>query len=109
MDRISQAIEAHERDLSARPPDRRRGLIELWKQFRPGSPAEPVINLALQLIEDGTSNEVELGFYILMGLGLADASLLSHLRALTHHRTLRPGSFRPVPSIKIRCSDNSRS
>ncbi len=43
MNRITQAIEAHERDLSKRPADRRRGFLELWRQFRRSSPAEPVI------------------------------------------------------------------
>jgi hypothetical protein len=87
MDPIARSIEAHEQDLAQHPGDRRAGLIELWKQFRRGSPAGPVIKLSLEVIEDGTVNEVELGFSMLMGLGLTDASLLSHLRALANHRS----------------------
>jgi hypothetical protein len=43
--------------------------------------------LAIQLVEDGTSKEAELGFYVLMDLGLCDGSLLSHLRGLAKHRS----------------------
>jgi hypothetical protein len=87
MSWTAQVIEAHERDLSRRPGDRRGKLIEIWKHCRSRNSAEPTINLALQLVADGTANEVELGFYVLMDLGLADASLLSHLGRLAKHRS----------------------
>ncbi len=84
---ISEAIEAHERDPSLAPGDKRATLLERWKQFHRGGPSEPVINMALQVVEDGRVNEVTLAFYVLMDLGIADASLLSHLRALARHRS----------------------
>ncbi len=86
---ITEAIEAHERDPSLAPGDKRAALLERWKQFHQGGPSEPAIALALQVVEDGTANEVALAFYILMDLGMADASLLSRLGALARHRSAK--------------------
>jgi hypothetical protein len=87
MNWIQQVIGAHERDLAKRPDKRREELIGKWRGYQTDGLAQPAIDLAIQLAEDGTANESELGFYILMDLGLSDASLLYPLRQLTMHRS----------------------
>jgi hypothetical protein len=43
--------------------------------------------MALQLVEDGNANEVELGFYVLMDLALTEPSLRCHVSHLANHRS----------------------
>jgi hypothetical protein len=81
-----QVIGAHKRRLSERPPDRRGELLARWERWRSGSPSKPAVEMALELVADGNANEVELGFHVLMDLGLSEPSLRTHLIQLTGHR-----------------------
>jgi hypothetical protein len=87
MRRTEQVIEAHKKSLAQRPGDRRPGLIALWEQYRNDGISEPSIEMALELAADGNTNEVELGFYVLMDLALNDASLQRHVSELTKHKS----------------------
>ncbi len=89
MSRPAQLIEAHERDVSRRYADRRGELIEHWRHWRRGNSAAPASNLAIQFVADGTVNEVQLGFYVLMDICLADARFLPELLGLANHRSVK--------------------
>jgi hypothetical protein len=82
-----QVIKAHKNSLAQRPPDRRPGLIALWEQHRNDGISEPSIEMALELAVDGNTNEVELGFHVLMDLALSDACLQRHVSELTKHKS----------------------
>ena len=84
--RTAEIIAAHKDSLTERPPDRRAELIACWESYRRGGVPRPVVELALQLV-DGNVNEVELAFYTLMDLALADHSLFCHVRQLAKHRS----------------------
>jgi hypothetical protein len=87
MSWTEQIIAAHKRSLSERRPDRREELIARWERFRGGDGPEPAIDKALELVADGNANERELGFYVLMDLGLSEPSLRTQVSQLVHHRS----------------------
>ena len=89
MSWIKKAIEAHEQDIAKCQVDRRGSLLELWRQERSLDSAKRVLDLATELIDGGNANEVELGFYVIFDLCLADAAMLSDLRDLGNHRSAK--------------------
>jgi hypothetical protein len=84
---IEQVIAAHKNSLAQRPADRRSRLISLWEQYRTDGMSKPVVDMSLELAVYGNANEVELGFYVLLGLALNDASLHCHVSELAKHKS----------------------
>lgn len=82
-----QIIEAHKSHLDRRPPDRRPRLISLWEQYQRVGALQPAIDMALELATQGNSNEVELGFFMLMDLAQSDASVYRSLGELAKHKS----------------------
>jgi hypothetical protein len=75
MSWTEQVIAAHKNSLGQQPTDRRPRLIAHWEQYRTDGISKAVVEMALELAEQGNVNEIELGFSVLMELAVNDASL----------------------------------
>lgn len=62
-------------------------LIAHWEQYRTDGVSKPAVEMALEFVEKGNSNEIEFGFYVLMDLALNDASLQCHVSQLAKHES----------------------
>lgn len=64
-------------------------VIAHWEQYRRDGVSKPAVEMALEFVEQGNSNEIELGFYVLVDLAVNDASLQRHVSQLAKHTSAK--------------------